>query len=369
MSSTPQPGTGATRQPAAPSEPRAGTGRRRLWISVILVIGACLAGEAMARVFAPSAKLLRVKQLEQALAGDDRRFFKDIIVNDAETFWRFSPNVNLERGKGPLFGLISNQQGLRARGDIAIPKRNGLIRILFLGDSCTFGYLLDDQSSFVALTEKELHRIDRRRAFECINAGVPGYTAFQCWRRLETEGFDYQPDLVVVQFGWNGSSVWDGRSDPEHYRANRATTPPGILRSSRLAQLVWETIFQAGAGQDGRARLAPSEMGKVLERIESACKQRGVGLLVLLTGSRTNLLTKTLTPLQAAQMQFASTRSFGPNLGPPLVDGVTPLTRLVQDGRKVDTLLFDNAHPTLAYNEMLASLLAAKIKPWVATQH
>ena len=109
-------------------------------------------------------------------------------------------------------------------------------------------------------------------------------------------------------------------------------------------------------------------MTKVLERMESACKERGIGFLILLTGSRTNLRANTLTPLQAAQMQFASTRSFGPNLGTPIVDGVNPLNRLVQNGSAIDSLLFDDAHPTLTYNQMLASLLAAKIKQWAATR-
>jgi len=368
MSSTPAPGAATARAPGGSPDRQTNTGLRRLGLSAALLVGALLVTEVLTRSLSPSTKLLRVKQLEEALAGDDRRFYKDIIVNDNETFWRFSPDVYLERGEGPLFGKISNGQGLRARDTIAVPKRKGLTRILFLGDSCTFGYLLDDQSSFVALTEKELHRIDRRQAFECINAGVPGYTAFQCWQRLKSEGFHFQPDLVVAQFGWNGSSVWDGRSDPEHYRALRACTPPGILNSSRLLQLLWETVYWPSAGQDGRARLAPSEMSKVLERMESACKQRGVGFLILLTGSRTNLRAKTLTPLQSAQMQFASTRSLGADLGPPIVDGVTPLTRLVQGGDDVDSLLFDDAHPTLAYNQVLATLLAAKIKQWAATR-
>ena len=364
MTSTQKAAAEATPESGVSSSPR--TGLQRLRITLVVVATSFLAAEVLARILAPSAKLLRVKQLEKALAGDDRQSYKNIIVNDEETFWRFSPNIELERGKGPLFGKISNAQGLRARGDVVIPKRKGLTRILFLGDSCTFGYLMEDQDSFVARTEQELHRSDRSHAFECINAGVPGYTAFQCWRRLETEGFDYQPDLVVVQFGWNGSSVWDGRSDPEHYRAQRASTPPGLLNSSRIIQLLWETMFWPGSGEDGRARLAPAEMVKVLERMESACHKRGIGLLILLTGSRTNLKANTLTPLQAAQMQFASTRSFGPNLGTPIVDGVTPLTRLVQEGRQVNTLLFDDAHPTVAYNAVLASLLATKIKQWAA---
>lgn len=362
MLSTPPPEAAASQ----PVGTRTRTGLRRLWISVAMVVGAAGVAEVLARMLVPSARLLRVKQLEEALAGDERKNYKNIIVDDEETFWRFAPNVQLERGEGPLFGRISNGQGLRARQEIAIPKRKELIRILFLGDSCTFGYLVDDQSSFVAFTEKALRVADPRRAFQCINAGVPGYTAFQCWRRLESEGFDYQPDLVVVQFGWNGSSVWDGRSDPEHYRAHRASTPPGFLRSSRLLQLLWKTMFWPGTGEDGRARLAPSEMIKVLERMESACKARQIGLLVLLTGSRTNLKSKTLTPLQAAQMQFASTRSFGPNLGRPLIDGVTPLIRLVGEQREVDSLLFDDAHPTPAYNRVLAALLADKIGQWVA---
>ena len=62
-------------------------------------------------------------------------------------------------------------------------------------------------------------------------------------------------------------------------------------------------------------------------------------------------------------------RLFGPQKVPAFVNGVTGLTRLtLKKGRPVEDLLFDEAHPTMAYSEILADVLVEKIVPWLAGQ-
>ena len=49
-------------------------------------------------------------------------------MGDPELFWRFAPNIRLPADYWPLFGVLSNGQGLREDHDIAIPKPAGEIQ-------------------------------------------------------------------------------------------------------------------------------------------------------------------------------------------------------------------------------------------------
>jgi lysophospholipase L1-like esterase len=77
----------------------------------------------------------------------------------------------------------------------------GKQRILFLGDSITFGYGVNDAE---VVTER-VHELLRGRgmATEVINSAVPSYNMRQEVTFLETEGMRYSPDWVVVGVCWN----------------------------------------------------------------------------------------------------------------------------------------------------------------------
>lgn len=85
------------------------------------------------------------------------------------------------------------------------PKKPGVFRILFLGDSLT---AWGETSSGALWTEVIEDRLNARwgnsqRSFEVINAGVPGYTTYQELEFLKIYGMDMQPDLVVLDFVFN----------------------------------------------------------------------------------------------------------------------------------------------------------------------
>jgi|GEM_PF-3139349 len=67
-------------------------------------------------------------------------------------------------------------------------------RILFLGDSQTFGWGVPFGERFTERIEQNIPGV------QVINAGVPGYGIHQMKLWLEHHGFDLKPDLVVLTF-------------------------------------------------------------------------------------------------------------------------------------------------------------------------
>jgi lysophospholipase L1-like esterase len=88
-----------------------------------------------------------------------------------------------------------SSQGLRDR-DYAIPKPEGVLRILVLGDSVAFGIGVSREESFPKRLEERLRR--RGRQVEVINAGVKGYTAYNEVHFYLSELRDFQPDVVLL---------------------------------------------------------------------------------------------------------------------------------------------------------------------------
>ena len=73
-----------------------------------------------------------------------------------------------------------------------------VFRIIYLGDSCT-------QQGFPGIIERLLNYFfgtDSLR-FECITLAVSGYSSYQGKVMAEMYGGLFEPDLVVVLFGWN----------------------------------------------------------------------------------------------------------------------------------------------------------------------
>ena len=96
-----------------------------------------------------------------------------------------------------------NSRGLRGR-EHSLSKPEGVYRILFLGDSITFGFGVKEEDIFVNVLERELNSqfasLPDQKRFELINAGIGNYNTKQEFAYLREEGFRYEPDEVVVMF-------------------------------------------------------------------------------------------------------------------------------------------------------------------------
>ena len=95
-----------------------------------------------------------------------------------------------------------NSAGLR---DDEIPreKPNGETRILALGDSFTFALGVRHEDIWPQQLERILNERQAPQRFQVINAGVAGYNTRQELIYLLSEGYGWDPDLIIVAFFWN----------------------------------------------------------------------------------------------------------------------------------------------------------------------
>lgn len=89
-----------------------------------------------------------------------------------------------------------NTHGTRG-ADFVVPKPAGTFRIVCVGGSTTYETgVLDDARAYPALMGEKLRELGRADV-EVINAGVPGYTSFECLIELALRVLEWQPDLVL----------------------------------------------------------------------------------------------------------------------------------------------------------------------------
>lgn len=335
---------------------------------------ALVLAEAACRLFIPEQASIRFQQDVDELQGLRLGEASRMIRNDPELFWKLVPDTRIPEDAWPFFGVISNGQSLREDQWIPVEKPGGQTRILFLGDSCTFGYGVAYDQAFPHVVESML-RGKPGKEVECINAGVPGYTLFQGWRYLITEGLRYQPDLVVLNFGWNDSGVWDHLGDRDHHAILHAMQPPPSLRNSRLCQLLWAHWNKPDPGdakQEKRPRLLPAEFAQTLGEIHELLEQRDVPLLILLWPMKMNadpgVPAEARSALQIEMAQFGQAHPISND--PPLAGliDLVPLGRKLVREHGPQAVYFDAGHVTPMAHRAIADAIANHLGPWLPHQ-
>ena len=138
------------------------------------------------------------------------------FVGDRDLFWR-EPSDPATAGTRP---------GNFIRVGDPVPAKGGKLRIITLGDSCT--RLSSGGRPYSVVLEQML---DPRRV-EVYNASLPGYTSHQGLAWLEKQLLAWEPDLVIIYFGWNDHWRSTGTTDKEY----AASLRPNRLRLLNLFQ-------------------------------------------------------------------------------------------------------------------------------------
>lgn len=187
------------------------------------------------------------------------------------------------------FRVTIDERGLRPARKLAVPKPPGVRRVALFGDSCAFGEEVDDGVTVTAHLERRLDRT------EALNYGVHGYSFGQMVLRLEREGFDLDPDHVIVLLLLPSDLARDplpefshpkpvfrldetGRLVVENVPVPEASRLPWVVRRSYA--LAW--LFARAREPVGRKESEDlATLGRrLLARAAAACAERGVPLTV-----------------------------------------------------------------------------------------
>jgi len=256
--------------------------KKTLVFAAIAVTGSLLLLEGLARVAIPApadGPYAEQRRLVQVLGLPA---LNDILEFDRDRFWCLKPELRDFRVQGrirqvPIDFRVTTHAGFRSASSIEAPKRR--FRVLALGDSCTFGLGVQDGEAWPAQLEGLL-RIEGLDV-EVVNAGVPGYTAYQGRRVLETRGLTLEPDVVLVAFGFNDAEGMQ-RSDFETDRALHRRGAGPVLARSRLAGAFRALVARPEPVRPTRPRLDESEMMETLDGIKRLCDARGIDMILVI---------------------------------------------------------------------------------------
>lgn len=112
--------------------------------------------------------------------------------------------------KAPEYRM--NRRGYR---DVehALAKPAGTTRIAFVGDSYTFGAMVEFDRIFSTRTGELLRRLYPRRSIEVLNFGVRGANIVKDLNRFKASGLRFDPDVVVFGFVLNDFTNPDATHD------------------------------------------------------------------------------------------------------------------------------------------------------------
>ncbi|NIM98555.1 MAG: hypothetical protein GTO24_10885, partial [candidate division Zixibacteria bacterium] len=119
---------------------------------------------------------------------------------------QFLPAIPATLKGNPVWEISLNSQGFR---DVEFPESKPLsaFRIICLGDSWTFGANVGQEETYPQRLRALLRREFPTAHFEVFNLGVLGYSSYQGLELLKSALIDFGPDLVVIAFAMNDSSV------------------------------------------------------------------------------------------------------------------------------------------------------------------
>ncbi len=297
-------------------------------------------------------------------------------------------------------GKPINSRGFR--GAELRPKDKRVYRIVALGDSCTFGFVVTTRGAGL-LPEAYPERLGRILAerhgpakVEVLNAGVPGYNSYHGVMLLRTKLRDVEADLVTVRYGWN-----DLMSSGDMAAGSAFVEPTSAVARVLEGLLLRTALYPFGLrlGMDLSARLAsdqrppnqpPAEWQPNVPLLGYKHNLRRIVELVQARGARVWLLTSPdafmtaefetqygafaeSASSQLAQLAWSGIRSFkqlhelresynaatrevGAELGVPVID-VAGSYRFGRPFAPVDAI-----HPNAAGHEVEAELLYQQLR-------
>lgn len=309
----------------------------------------------------PAPIIVVGQDTEQAIPESDG------VVRDPELLFAFKPGV--EWDKFPI-----NSHGFRTH-EFAVPKPEGVVRVVSLGDSCTAqGH--PPYSELVDACLKE--NPPGGREWEAINLGVYGYSSAQGLAVYERWGARLGANVVTLYFGWNDHWTQHRRTDRQRMASRMGPIAAKNLeafRKKRIYVALSKAISRMREGRAGRSavdfrvlRVPPVEYADTLRRLIADVRANGAVPVVLTAPRRalTHVLVQTQHSRSTAEAEklhdqyVEITRQVAAEEGAELLDLAAMLA-----GPEYDTGYFmaDGIHLTDEKGlPLLGSLICEKIR-------
>jgi len=207
------------------------------------------------------------------------------IMADRELIWRYKPS-------GVMHGQPINNIGFPDR-QVDPVRRDGTIRVICMGDSCTADAVPPYPTMLHELLEDSPPTDSRWEAF---HTAVHGYSVVQGLTLFSKTTRKLRPDVVTIYFGWNAH--WDAdhpdRVRMASLRNNPVTQVLAGLRRKRFFQLMTAALRpmlqspplrSAQKSGGGNVRVPPDDYEATLTELVEEI--RGAGALpIILTAPR-----------------------------------------------------------------------------------
>jgi lysophospholipase L1-like esterase len=177
--------------------------------------------------------------------------------------------------------LRTNSLGLRGPEVHA----NGTRLVLALGDSCTWGWRVDERDSYPAVLQELLNQRAGTEAYQVLNAGFPGHTSYQGLRYLRERGIKLKPWLVIVGYGFN--DLTRSGNVPALIAQQQRFIPllrldDWFLYNSRMYRwLRWRTSSEANPSTVRARRVDPNAFMIYMTQIVDVAREHGAKVVLL----------------------------------------------------------------------------------------
>lgn len=119
-------------------------------------------------------------------------------------------------------------------------RSSDVFRIFALGDSYTYGWLIDNpKDTFLEILEENLNnKYESIKKIEVINAASPGFSLQEMTKRFISEGKRYYPDLVIVGINDDEANFSKTYTQPGDAKLNK------FIKSLHLYQITLGNFFK-----------------------------------------------------------------------------------------------------------------------------
>lgn len=188
----------------------------------------------------------KIPRLKESLDQNPRSIF----IYDHDTSYRLKPDFQGTRHDSPSLPHATNSLGLL--GEAEVGPDPGVAKIIFLGDSVTYGSYVPLEKVFVSRMQEEAGS-----GFQLLNAGCPGWSTYQELTDYQHHLTGISTEAVVVVFCLNDllQFEWVWR-DNKSFQLSAEVKSIGGLFQSRFTALALKRARDYFRGQPGLEPLA-----------------------------------------------------------------------------------------------------------------